>query len=779
MDYQEFLESKKQVIENLGFEVDSLPNFLFGYQQDLVKWALKKGRAAIFADTGLGKTVMQLIWADEVRKKLNQNVLILAPLAIVTQTLKEAGNFNIKASQLGDDLDPFQSSIFVTNYEQIHNIDFDNFCGIILDESSILKHKDSKTRAKIIESVQKINYRLSLTATPAPNDYMEFGSQSEFLGIMTQESMWATFFTHDSAETSKWRLKGHSQKDFWEWVSSWAVIFRKPSDLGHPKDDFILPEINYVNHTIDSGLNQKDYLEKNGMGLLGRNRARKDTLEKRVDECVEIVKKIKAENPQEPILIWCHLNGESQTIYQKVREFFSDVVEVTGQDSEEKKRDGMLGFSSGRYSILITKPKIAGFGMNWQHCANMIFVGLNDSYEQIYQAVRRCYRFGQKRNVQVNIISSDIESVVLENIHEKEQRMIAMYDNIIGHLKSFQEKGLVANSFFKIDSCDGKIEKDDNFEIFNGDCVEYTKSLPTNSIDYSIFSPPFASLYTYSDSDKDIGNNKDDGDFFTHFGFFLDELYRIMATGRLVSIHCMNLTTSKVRHGYIGIRDFRGDIIRAMQARGFIFASEATIWKCPVVAMQRTKALGLLWKQVKKDSAMSRQGLPDYLLTFRKPGQNKKPISHDPDQFPVDRWQNLAQPTWQNIRQSNTLNFKQARDEKDERHICPLQLDLIERALELWSNPNDVVFSPFTGIGSEGYVSLEMGRKFKGSELKPSYFKCAVDNLRQVSGKPKRLWPSDPTIYDRSSVKGNEPQKPNTIKTINQIEKDESQLNLF
>lgn len=777
MKYKQFLEKKHQILKDSGFELDSnlINSKLFGYQADIVKWALKKGRAAIFADTGLGKTIMQCEWANHVAIKTSKPVLILAPLCISEQTQREAKEIlDMDVVRYSQDLDNY-SGVYVTNYEQIRNIDFSIFGGIVLDESSILKHRDSKTRLLIIDSIQDINYRLSLTATPAPNDYMEFGSQSEFLGIMSQESMWATFFVHDSGETSKWRLKGHSESDFWEWVSSWAVIFRKPSDIGHPESDFTLPNINYNNYVVDSNLDIKNYLEKNGMGLLGRNRARRDTIEKRVDKCIEIVEQIKNNNPSEPVLIWCQLNDESKLITESLRKIYDDVAEVTGTDKDEKKKAGMNGFSLGEYSILVTKPKIAGFGMNWQHCANMIFVGLNDSYEQLYQAIRRCYRFGQKRDVNVNIVSSDIESAVIENINEKEQKMVAMYDNIIGHMKAFQSKGVIHNSIMKSKEDLGEKYYDDNFEIYNGDCIDYAKSLESNSIDYSIFSPPFASLYTYSDSDRDMGNNKDDDDFFTHFEFLLEELYRITAPGRLVSIHCMNLPTSKARHGFIGIRDFRGEIIRSMQKVGFIYASEVTVWKCPVVAMQRTKALGLLWKQIKKDSSMNRQGIPDYVVTFRKPGENKKPVNHTEQQFPVDRWQNLAQPTWQDIRQSNTLNFKDARDDKDERHICPLQLDLIERCLELWTNPNDIVFSPFSGIGSEGVVSLEMGRKFKGSELKKSYYNCAVDNLKESSGNIKRLYPCDPPIYDK--VKQDENKK--NVKVNNIINIDPNQQSLF
>lgn len=272
----------------------------------------------------------------------------------------------------------------------------------------------------------------------------------------------------------------------------------------------------------------------------------------------------------------------------------------------------------------------------------------------------------------------------------------------------------------------------DNWAAYHADCIEVAAALPDNSIDFIIYSPPFSSLYTYSNSDRDMGNSKDYSQFFEHYSFLSKELLRILRPGRNMSVHCMNLPTSKQRHGIIGIQDFRGDLIRLHQKDGFIYHSEVTIWKDPVVAMQRTKALGLLWKQIQKDSAMCRQGIPDYLVTFRKPGINSKPISHTKEEFPVKDWQALASPCWMDIKQSNTLNRKSAKENEDERHIAPLQLDLIERAMRLWSTAGDIVFSPFMGIGSEGYVALKMGRKFVGSELKASYFKLALKYLDEA-----------------------------------------------
>lgn len=280
----------------------------------------------------------------------------------------------------------------------------------------------------------------------------------------------------------------------------------------------------------------------------------------------------------------------------------------------------------------------------------------------------------------------------------------------------------------------------EGWALYHADCVEVARGILGESIHYQIFSPPFASLYTYSNSDRDMGNSSDTEQFWAHYKFLIAEQFRISMPGRLVSVHCMNLPTSKQMHGYIGLRDFRGEIIRAYEDAGFIFHSEVCIWKDPVTAMQRTKALGLLWKQIKKDSCMSRQGIPDYLVTMRKPGENKERVSHTAEDFPVELWQNYASPVWMDINPSDTLAYREARENDDERHICPLQLQVIERAMKLWSNPGDTVFSPFAGIGSEGYTALKMGRKFLGAELKRAYWQQACKNLEQARREQSGLF---------------------------------------
>jgi len=295
------------------------------------------------------------------------------------------------------------------------------------------------------------------------------------------------------------------------------------------------------------------------------------------------------------------------------------------------------------------------------------------------------------------------------------------------------------------------VSKGKNWTLYNGDSCEIMQGIPDNSIHFSVFSPPFSSLYTYSNSDRDLGNSKNDDEFFKHFDFIVKELYRILIPGRNVSIHCMNLPTSKERDGYIGIKDFRGDIIREFQKNGFIYHSEVTIWKDPVIAMQRTKALGLLHKQIKKDSCMSRMGIPDYVVTMRKPGDNPERVTHTNDTFPVSEWQQIASPIWDelnspvwwDINPSDTLNGANCKEDEDERHICPLQLPVIERCIKMWTNENDVVFTPFAGIGSELYQAVKMNRKAVGIELKKSYFDQAVRNCEAIENEI-----SQPTLFD-------------------------------
>lgn len=720
MTYEEFLTTKAIAPHKSGFDPGPIHEKAKDFQRDIVEWALKRGRAAIFADTGLGKTFMQLEWARHVSDNFGP-VLILAPLAVAAQTVREAAKFGIDGVE--HVLEPSASPIQVTNYEKLHRFTPEKYAGIVLDESSILKGFDGKFRRAITEFSSVIQFRLPCSATPAPNDYMELGNHAEYLGIMSCAEMLAMFFTHDGGDTSKWRLKGHAQSEFWKWVCTWAVAIRKPSDLGYSSEGYDLPKLHMIQRTIESGIATEGSLfQMEAETLSDRQRARSATVSIRAAEAAAIVNA-----SGEHWVVWCDLNAESEALVALI----PGSVEVRGSDSAEKKERALDAFSRGEIRVLVSKPSICGFGMNWQHCRNMAFVGLSDSFEQMYQAIRRCWRFGQQREVYAHIITADIEGAVVRNIQRKEQQSSEMMDGMVEHMREEIKSNILAAKSEKSDYQESE-HRGDNFTALLGDCVKHISRIADNSVGYSVFSPPFASLYTYSNSDNDMGNCKTYQEFEDHFKFLIPQLYRVLAPGRNLSFHCMNLPLTKERDGVIGLRDFRGELIRWFTDCGFIFHSEVCIWKDPVTAMQRTKAIGLLYKQLRKDSTISRQGIPDYVVTMRKPGINPRPVTKTHESFPVDLWQKYASPVWMDIDQSDTLSREGAREEEDERHICPLQLGVIERCLLLWSNPGDLVLSPFMGIGSEGYMAIKHGRRFVGTELKRSYWDVAVKNLKQA-----------------------------------------------
>ena len=915
MEYDQFVASKRRAEVATGHQPGYLNEHLFDFQHAIVSWAVRRGRAAIFADTGLGKTLMQLSWADEVASHTGGIVLILAPLAVSEQTIEQGATFGIEVKRVPNGGTPNAPGVWITNYERMDAIEFTELHGLVLDESSILKAHDGKTRQRIIDAAQGIPYRLSCTATPSPNDFEELGNQCEFLGVMSRTEMLATYFVNDTGDTGTWRLKGWGQSRFWEWMGSWAVVLRNPADLGFDGSKYILPTPEYIEHVVQTD-QLGDMFAKPAQTMLERRKAQRDSIELRCKALADVVNS----DPDEDWVIWCHLNDEaslleslipgsinikgaddaelkvmaikwfggklavcdklaettesqqcqkkptsksttrktakselhkqsngskqtqiidastcehtqattkksssehqiskqsttesaesvmqpmlsletnssksqksgSQTIQtsdslndsksMESRQIVTsaclmsslDHVQSAVQQTLEKKHlvDSLLtiatqqekseGYSATtatwaldtsetklkRYAqlfatlnkhrkgkVLISKASMFGYGINMQHCARMAFVGLDDSFEKFYQAVRRCYRFGQKRSVQVHMFTAENEGQILANLKRKEVQHHEMSANMIEHMKDIMNHELAGQANI-VDEYREDTHHGDGYTVHLGDCVKWTRRMADNSIDYSVFSPPFADLFVYSNSDHDMGNCKNDAEFVAQLRYLIGELFRIIKPGRNVSFHCMNLPTTKMRQGFIGLRDFRGDLIRAFQDAGFIYHSEVCIWKDPVVAMQRTKALGLLHKTIRENSTMSRMGLPDYVVTMRKPGDCEDRVTHDGENdLPVGLWQKYASPIWDDINQGRTLNKLPARDENDEKHMCPLQLDVIERCIHLWTNKGDLVFSPFTGIGSEGYTAVKMGRRFVGTELKPSYWDLACQNIEDA-----------------------------------------------
>lgn len=716
MEYSEFLKTKQKSIVQSGFEIpeSKLNPLLFSFQKFIVRRALKAGKYAVFADCGLGKTFMQLEWAYRVTVKTNKPVLILAPLAVVEQTKQEAIHFGISLEKID-----------IQNYEQLDNIDCSIYSGIVLDESSILKNFEGATKKLILDSFAKTPYKLACTATPSPNDPMELGNHSEFLDIMSRNEMLAMYFVHDGGETAKWRLKGHAIKMFYQFIGSWAIMLNKPQDIGFEMEGYALPSLNLIEKVIKTPKRENGRIFNDAIiSATNFNSELRITKVERLDEVAKIVNE-----SDENFIIWIKQNEEGELL----KKLIPDAIEVSGSDSNEWKKSKLIGFANNEFRVLITKTKIASFGMNYQNCRNQVFASLDFSFEGLYQSIRRSYRFGQKNEVNIYLITTDTMANVKTAIDTKQKQFLIMQDEMSKAINENLNGQFMADSIIDIDP-----EKTEWYDIKRGDSVQLINSIPTESIGLSVFSPPFAELYTYSNHIEDMGNSKDYKEFLTQFGFLIKELFRVTKQGRNVAVHCMDLPIQKGKEGFIGLRDFSGMILSAFQDAGFVYHSRVTIWKDPVIEMQRTKALGLLHKQIKKDSTMSRVGIPDYVMIFRKDGERTDPVTNT--DMPVDLWQKIASPVWMDIDYGNTLQgFRNGREENDEKHICPLQLDTIERLIYLYSNKGDTIFTPFMGIGSEVYQAIKMGRKGIGFELKESYYDLAKKNVRSIVMEKSQL----------------------------------------
>lgn len=726
MNYDEYIKSKNKCTISSGFEPLPFTAPLFEWQKKITEWAVRKGRAALFEDCGLGKTAQQLEWAWQVVQKTGGSVLILTPLSVAKQTEKEAIKFGIEAKQINSSDEISKAGIWITNYEKIDHFDCSLFAGVVLDESSILKSFSGKTRIALTKAFCKTPYRLACTATPSPNDYTELGQHAEFLGVCTPAQMLATYFINDTFNTGDWRLKKHAEPEFWKWLASWAACISKPSDIGFQDAGYNLPKLYLETIFVDSDVSTdtgEDLFRIATLSATTMHREMRLTCNDRAMAVADLVNK-----SDEPWIVWCNTNDESDALQRMIPE----AIEVRGSDSPDKKQKSLSNFSDGLSRIIITKPSIAGFGLNWQHCRNVAFVGLSYSFEDFYQALRRSYRFGQEKEVNAFIIQARTEGAILQSINRKMKQHATMQESMKNAAKelTFTESEII-NAKLDIDEYVG-----DNWKLFHGDCVRVAKTIPDKSIGFSVFSPPFADLFTYSNDPQDMGNCDGMSDFMNHFDHLIREMKRIMQPGREVAVHCVDLLSTKWKHGVIQFQDFSGEIIRAFWKHDFTFHSRICIWKSPVTEMQRTKAHGLLHKTLRKNSADSRVGCADYLLVFRSPGQTEVSVVKDGDEFPVSWWQEVASPVWMTVDQGRVLNGEVARDNKDEKHICPLQLDVIERAITLWSNPGDLVYSPFTGIGSEGYGALSLGRRFVGSELKKSYVDWAISNLNSIENQP-------------------------------------------
>lgn len=729
MNYQDILERKKVRRIESGLDAPDLNPALFDFQQFCVRKMLKMGKGAIFAGCGNGKTLMQLEWAKRVAEHEGKPVLILAPLSVSKQTIAEGASFGYHVV-LHRDRTP-EDKLIITNYEQIENINVKEFVGVVLDESSILKNFTGHYKRLLIEIFEFTPYKLCCSATPSPNDLNEIGNHSEFLDVLDAQDMRSRWFVREEG-MNNYRLKGHAKSDFYGWIASWAIMFENPADIGFVETGkkFILPPLNYIEHTIETPPEDGCIFAQGIVNATNFNAELRKTMTERLEMAAKLAREADGQ-----VLIWIKQNAEGDIL----RKLLPEAVEVRGNDKDTVKEERLLDFAAGKFKILISKAKICGYGMNFQNCGTQIFAAPDFSFEDFYQQVRRSYRFGRKGAVNIHLIITDSMANARATIERKQKNFEEMLHEINQNVNE-KTYGLLNNYEYRE-------YKDDFVYLMKGDTTIEIKRIPDNSVDLIIFSPPFSSLFTYSNYIHDMGNNESHEEFFAQYAFLLRELYRILKPGRLMCCHTKDLGVYKNSAGYTGMYDFTGEHTRHVLAEGFKLHSKVTIWCDPVLEMQRTKTQRLLYKQVTSDSSKTGIGMAEYITIFKKWEGNEadwEPIQNlSKDNFPLETWQKWASPVWMDIRRTDVLTASEGTAMGDEKHICPLQLEVINRLVNLWSNEGEVVFTPFLGIGSEIYESVKNNRRGIGCELKDSYFDVAVKNIKKIEASAKQK-----TLFD-------------------------------
>ena len=661
--------------------------------------------------------------------------------------------------------------------------------GILVHNSSILKSISGKIKRKLIDTFRGVPYKLCCTATPAPNDYTELGNHAEFLNVCSMQEMLSMFFINANKEhtfiyenttiikkgTNKggteWRIKHHAEDAFFRWLSKWAILMTMPSDIGYADDGYVLPELTINPIFIDSEFKSSKHLFFMGLsGLDDRVKVRSDSVDAKLGVLSKLINNennIDNNNRPRPhnggnqrdslcklqpgdrevseqsaiaqksselsrFVIWCGLDKEQHACEKYLKENGISFSSIFGSLSPEEKEKRLYDFIDGDVRILLTKPRISGYGLNLQSANNMIFFGINDSWETFYQAIRREWRFGQKKPVNVHVVLSELEREVYDNVQRKDKQSKRLKSKMIELLKDYEKNEIDGIELEKDEYKEDTIEKI-NWKAMKGDSCIRMKEIKDESVDLSVYSPPFADLFVYSNSDHDLGNCRNWDEFFKHYTFIVQEMLRITKLGRLSCVHTSDIPAMANRDGYIGLKDFPGRVIQLHQEMGWVFTGRAFIQKNPQAQAIRTKCKSLLFVQMKKDSSHSRPALIDQILIFKKPGENMKPIEPVKNgELDNNKWISWAHGIWTDINETDTLQYYCARDTDDEKHICPLQLGTIERCVKLYSNPNETVFTPFMGIGSEAFMAVKLGRKAIGIELKESYYNIAVNNLNSI-----------------------------------------------
>lgn len=831
MDYKEFLENKIVIAKDYGSNIDEnkINNKLLPHQKDIVKWSISGGRRAIFASFGLGKTVMQLEIAKQISDITNKPFLICMPLGVVGE-FKDDLEFLYPEKQLkyitdSDNIDIVNKDIiYVTNYERIRKGDVtaELFGGVSFDEASILRNLKTETTNYVLKHFKDVNYRFVATATPTPNDYIEILNYADYLGVIDRGHALTRFFQRDSTKAGHLTLYPNKKEEFWKWVSSWAIFINKPSDLGYDDTGYLLPKLNFKEICVENN-KQEEVFNKKGERILFKDtskslvdvsREKSESIDIRVNKAFEIVNNQKNDN----FILWHHLESERQLIERIFKKEYN-INSVYGSQTTDEKESLLIDFKHNKYQILSTKPKIAGSGCNFQHsCNNMIFVGIDYKFNDFIQAIHRCYRFKQTKEVNVYAIHTQNEYDVLKALKEKWRKHIELQTEMINLVSEYglnidKIKSDMKRQIFN----NRRTAKIGQATVFNEDTVIIHNEMESNSTDMILTSIPFGDHYEYSDNYNDMGHNHGNDEFFKQMDFLTPNLLRTLKPGKIAAIHVKDRIRYSYQNGtsFTTISDFSGQTVAHFVKHGFYLIGKITITTDVVRENNQTYRLG--WSEQCKDATKMGVGLPEYVLLFRKaPTHSDNAYADEPciktkDEYTIDQWQldahaywkssgnrfmsseeltssdmkqvfnrwkefdksniynfqehlkvckDLEQanklsrlfmtipPTsntelvWTDINRMLTLNANQA-NRKKEKHICPLQLDIIERLINRFTMKGDLVDDPFGGLFSTAYKALEMERKAISTELNPSYYDDGLFYLKSIEYKI-----NVPTLFD-------------------------------
>jgi len=829
-DYLEFLEKKIVVAKDYGTDIEpeSINPLLLDHQKDIVHWSISGGRRAIFASFGLGKTMMQLEIAVQVTKLTDKPFLIVMPLGVVGEFRDDLAFLypekEIKYITDSDTIDSVNKEIiYVTNYERIRKGDVtaEFFGGVSFDEASILRNLKTETTNYVLKHFSKVHYRFVATATPTPNDFIEILNYADYLGVIDRGHALTRFFQRDSTKAGHLTLYDNKKEEFWKWVSSWAVFINKPSDLGYDDTGYLLPKLNF-NEILVENITGNEIRNKRGeivmfkdntKSLIDVSREKSESIDIRINKAFEIVN----QQPDDNWILWHHLEAERSELNRKFKDF--KIKSVYGSQTNAEKESLLIDFKHNQYQILSTKPKIAGSGCNFQHaCNNMVFVGIDYKFNDFIQAIHRCYRFKQTKEVNVYAIYTQNEQDVLKALKDKWRKHIELQTEMINLVREYglntdKIKSDMKRQIFK----NRRQSQIGGATVFNEDTVAIHQEMDDNSTDMILTSIPFGDHYEYSDNYNDMGHNHGNEEFFKQMDFLTPNLLRTLKPGKVAAIHVKDRIRYSYQNGtsFTTIDDFSGKTVAHFVKHGFYLCGKITITTDVVRENNQTYRLG--WSEQCKDATKMGVGLPEYVLLFRKkPSEMNNAYADEPclktkEEYPIDNWQLDAHAYWKSsgdrfmsseelttsemstifnkwkqfdknniynfehhlkvcqdlessgrlsrlfmtipphsntdmvwtdINRMNTLNTNQA-NRKKEKHICPLQLDIITRLINRFTMKGDVVDDPFGGLFSTAYKALEMERKAISTELNPEYYDDGLFYLKSIEYKI-----NVPTLFD-------------------------------